>query len=149
MSLASAISDQQVAVTILRDTLLANPLKTLVMDSGGHYKIFWEHVEEKEALPYICIAHISSKPDIGASGTIIINHIYKVYGSTADMVVASNLDNFIDKALHRVEPVLTSFTDVTAISDIRKTLPVFDRYVVQGLPIFEVGGLFQIQLQLC
>lgn len=147
--IASEQSAQQVAVTVLRTTLLDNALKSLVVDSTGEYKIFWEHVEEPELIPYVCISHLSDIGDLGASQSVIIEHKYKVVATANRMESAVNLDKFIYQALHRVMPNVSLFTDLTAISDIRMTMPVFDRYVIQGMPIFEVGGIFLIRLQIC
>jgi len=139
------MSLQQTDATVLRETLLDIPdVLPLVVD-GTEYKIFWEHVPEDVDLPYIVMLHLTGGEDDDAQSRAT-NTFWTVVGVTADMTTASELDNAIDQ-LHRKMPV-SSIDGVCGYTWIARQFPVFNRFVVSGKPVFEVGGIYRLRLSI-
>lgn len=151
------IASQVIEKNVLIDTLLAIeepaatfPIKELTLLEGtdDQYKVFWEHVPDNVELPYIVVSHIMGGRYQGtAVSQTYSDTTWKIVVHTADMSRAEEYANAI--ALIGGEcPVVTSYTGVKAVMDIQEVMPVFDRYVVQNVPQFMVGGLYRLYLNL-
>lgn len=112
------------------------------------YKIFWEHVQDDVELPYIVVSHIMGGryqgTDVSQSYS---DTVWKIAVHTADMQAATEYANALS-LLQNACPVCTRYTGVSAVTTIQETMPVFDRYQVQNVPQFIVGGLYRLRLNL-
>jgi hypothetical protein len=125
---------------VLTDSLASLPdVVTLVED-----RIFWEHVDADQPLPYIVISHIMGKRDTFVEYS---DTTWKVVGVTTDIETAELLALAISQ-LDRLDPVTTAYVGVCGYIYIEETLPVFDRYQLQNTPLFQVGGLYRLRLNL-
>lgn len=147
MALAIQVIDSQV----FRDTLVTIPEVTALFEwtqVPGQYKIFWEHVDDPFPLPYISLNHM-----IGGrlEGTEISNQysdtIWRVVAHTANNKQAIAMANAISK-LNKMAPVCTAFPGMCGITTIHEKMPIFDRYQVQNAPLFMVGGMYRLRLNL-
>lgn len=107
-------------------------------------RIFWEHVDEDEILPYIVLTHIMGRRDLNNAYS---DTTWKIVGVTADMVEAEALANAISKLDH-LDPVTSAFTGVCGYIYIEETLPIFDRFQIQNTPVLMVGGMYRLRLNL-
>lgn len=148
---------QVVEKDVLIDTLLALespatvfPIKVNFLLEGtvNQYKIFWEHVQADLELPYIVVSHIMGGRYLGTRvSQSYSDTTWKVVVHTANMSRAAEYANMI-ALLGDACPVVTRYTGLSAVTTIQETMPVFDRYVVQNVPQFMVGGLFRLKLNL-
>lgn len=107
-------------------------------------KIFWEHADADEELPYIVLTHIMGRRDLDNSYS---DTTWKIVGVTASMVTAEALANAIGQLDH-LDPVTTAYVGVCGYIYIEETLPIFDRYQLQNNPLFQVGGMYRLRLNL-
>lgn len=137
---------QVIEAQIWRDSLIAIADVRALTDLDGQmpaaYKVFWEHVRDDVPLPYISSNHIV--------GGKLKDHRYsdttwKIVGHTGDMDTATALANAIAQ-LDKTDPVTTAFPGVCGVIYIEETMPIFDRYQVQNVPLFVVGGLYRMRL---
>lgn len=136
---------QVIVSTILRDTLISLPaIQTLTVWTAGVYKVFWEHVDETVPLPYITLSHFSGSVE---PFNPYCDMVWKVVASTANMDNAVAFANAIHE-LHELCPVVNTvkFPGAFAYTTMSESMPVFDRYQVQNVPLFVVGGLYRIRL---
>ncbi len=132
---------------VLFDTLKSiSEVATLVSDGGTPpvYNIFWEHVDADQELPYIVMTHIMGRRDLDNSYS---NTTWKIVGVTASITVALAFANAISKLDH-ITPITTAFTNLCGYTYIEEILPVFDRFQVQNSPVFMVGGMYRLRLNL-
>lgn len=148
---------QVIEKQVLIDTLLAieeplgvYPVRALVLLSGttDQYKVFWEHVPDNVELPYIVISHITGGRHTGTSVSQGYSETtWKIVLHTADMTLTETGANVIGLLANRC-PVTTSYPTVYPVTTIQEVMPVFDRYAVQNVPQFMVGGLYTLYLNL-
>lgn len=146
---------QHVAATFIRETLLTHAaIQSLVPLEGfaGQYKVFWEDIPDWVAMPYIVVSHIAGGEEDDTQ-VDAIDIFMKVVGLTGDIVTASQLQNAIH-LLHAQYPVSTTYAQanpsgyewVVAYGKTRLSVPVFDRKVVQNVPVLIVGGIYRLRL---
>lgn len=127
------------------DNFMVYPIQDLVDDGSGNYKIFWEHVNQEEELPYITLTHLMG-------GRLKDNHYsdttWKVVGHTASMNIAQDFANAISLLDHHDTIVPDQYPGVCGYTYIEEYMPIFDRYQVQNTPLFMVGGLYRLRLNL-
>lgn len=150
-------SSQVVEKQVLIDTLLAIetpatvfPVRDLVLLAGttNQYKVFWEHVPDSVELPYIVVSHIMGGRRQGTdTSQTYSDTVWKIVLHTANMAIAEAGANAIGLLQNRC-PVVTSYPLVCGVMPIQEVMPVFDRYVVQNVPQFMVGGLYRLYLNL-
>lgn len=120
----------------------------LLDGTTDQYKIFWEHVQDDIELPYVVASHImggrkqGTRTSQGYSDTV-----WKVTIHTADMSRAEDYANMMGMLQDQC-PVTTGYTGVSGVTTIQETMPVFDRYQVQNTPLFIIGGLYRLLLNL-
>jgi hypothetical protein len=61
------------------------------------------------------------------------------------METATDLANAIS-LLHDRAPVTTAYPEVCDVTEISEIMPIFDRYQVQNIPLFVVGGLYRSRM---
>ena len=148
---------QVIEKDVLIDTLIAFespinvfPIRDLVPYPGvpNSYQIFWEHVSDGVDLPYIVVSHMMGGRYQGtAISQSYSDTTWKVVMHTADMTIAERASNAISMLGNRCA-VTSRYTGVSGITTIQEVMPVFDRYVVQNIPQFMVGGLYRLRLNL-
>ncbi len=151
------LASQAIEKNVLIDTMVALELPattfpfreyTLLEGTTDQYKIFWEHVPANVKLPYIVVQHIQGGRMQGtATSQSYSDTIWKIVANTANMAQAEAAANLIS-LLRNVCPDVSRYTDVTPVTTIQETMPVFDRYLVQNVPQFLVGGLYRLRLNL-
>lgn len=132
------------AVTVLRDTLKSLPEIQSLVTWEGEQKIFWQHVDDTVALPYIALSHYLS---YGEKDPRYCDDLWMVVGHTASMAVAASLAQAISK-LDNLMPITSFFDEVCAYAPLRKTAPYFYRYQVQNVPNFRVVSIIRVRLYL-
>ncbi len=150
---ASQVIEKQVLI----DTLLSLeepatvfPVKEMFPLIGfpGEYKVFWEHVQDNVKLPYIVISHIMGGRYQGTpTSQSYSDTTWKIVVHTADMKIAEASANVISMLRDKC-PVTSSFTGVSAVTTIQEVMPIFDRYQIQNIPQFMIGGLYRLRLNL-
>lgn len=140
---------QVIDKTVLYDTLVSiTEVQALVgavdVNDDPYYKIYWEHVEMNVPLPYIVLTHIMGRRDKDNSYS---RTTWKIVGVTTDLETAEDLANAISKLDH-MSAVTSAYSTVCDMRYIEETLPIFDRFQVQNLPIFMVGGMYELMLNL-
>jgi hypothetical protein len=151
------ISSQLVEKDVLIDTLIAMqtspgvyPLRTFLALEGAptQYKTFWEHVPDDVEMPYLVVSHIMGGRGQGSrSQQAYTDSVWKVVIYTADMTAAQTVATLVD-LLQDACPLCSRYTGVSPVTTLQSTMPVFDRKQVQNVPIFAVGGLYRIRLNL-
>ncbi len=112
------------------------------------YKYFWEHVQDDVDLPYVVVSHMMGGRKQGtATSQTYSDTVWKIAVHTADMGATEDYANMI-ALLQDLCPVTTDYTGVSATNTLQETMPVFDRYQVQNAPMFVVGGLYRLMLNL-
>ena len=141
------MSLQLIESTILRTTIIALPeMQALVEleDTPGQYKVFWEDVDEGIELPFIVISQLAGgwehKTPNRASESI-----WKIVGTTANKATAVLFAEAFG-LLDRLAPDTSDFPDVYAYHWLEETLPIYERYTLENVPIIRVGGFFRICL---
>jgi hypothetical protein len=138
---------QVIEKSILIETLLSIPEILPLVDFGGQYKVFWEHVPQGMELPYIVVSQIMGGDDNSAQSRAS-DSTYKIIATTGDMSQAEAFANAIS-TLHEKLPVVTRFTSIAApYTTIEETTPIFDRIQVQNIPVFMIGGLYRLRLSI-
>lgn len=116
--------------------------------SPPQYKVFWEHVEGDVDLPYLVVSHMMGGRGQGTGiSQSYSDTVWKIAVHTADMSSAENYASLVG-ALQDVCPVTTDYTGVSATNNLQEIMPVFDRYQVQNVPMFVIGGLYRLMLNL-
>lgn len=151
------ISSQIVEKDVLIDTMLAVetppgtfPFRAFLPLQGTptQHKLFWEHVPDDVEMPYLVVSHIMGGRGQGsASQQAYTDSVWKIVIYTADMSKADDAALLVDLLQNRC-PVCTRYAGVTPVTTLQATMPVFDRRQVQNVPIFAVGGLYRIRLNL-
>lgn len=142
---------------VLIDTLLSVeepigtfPIRALVLMAGtaNVYKIFWEHAPDSVELPYLVISHMSGGRYEGTDTSQKYSDTsWKIVMHTANMAATESIVNAIG-LLQNLCPVCTNFPGVSVVAPLHEKAPIFDRYVVQNVPLFIVGGLYRLRLNL-
>lgn len=126
------------------------PIRDLFELAGapGQYKIFWEHVPDDVELPYISLAHMTGGRGQGTTtNQSYSDTMWKVVVHTADMANADTYANAI-ALIRDACPVCTSHAGVSPVTTIQEVIPLFDRYGVQNVPMFVIGALYRMKLNL-
>jgi hypothetical protein len=131
---------QVIEKDVLSDTLAS--IADVVTIVGT--KIFWEHADADEELPYIVISNMMGGRDQDNSYS---DSTWKIVGVTGSIITAQALANAISQLDH-LDPVTSAYTGVCAYIYIEEKLNVFDRFQIQNTPIFNVGGFYRIRLNL-
>lgn len=154
MKAAQVIEKDVIIATLIGledpDNLGHYPFREAFIMNGttDQYKIFWEHVQDDVDLPYVVISHMMGGRGMGkATNQSYTDTIYKIVVHTGDMANANTYANMV-ALLQDQCPVTTDYTGVSATTTFQETMPVFDRYQVQNTPLFVVGGLYRLMLNL-
>jgi len=133
------------ALQVIDKDVLSHTLASLpdVVSIVGE-KIFWEHVDADEELPYIVLTHIMGRRDLDNTYS---DTTWKVVGVTASAITAEALANAISQLDH-LDPVTTAYSGLCAYHYLEEVLPIYDRYQIQNNPILNVGGMYRLRLNL-
>lgn len=147
MSAVQVIDKDTLEATLL--SVMSSGEKTLIQLVSGQYKIFWEHVEDTIVLPYITMHHIMGGRRAGTpTSHTYSDTTWKVVASTSSMSNAQALANAISK-LDKAAPVVPmGYSNACGYTYIEEVMPIFDRFVIQNIPLFVVGGLYRLRLNL-
>lgn len=149
---------QTIEATIWKDTLInlvedpeavtpVYPIRELVPLVGvaDEYKVYWEHVDDVNDLPYITTHHISGGR---LKNPTYSDTIWKIVGHTADIETAEALANAIS-LLTTTDVNVEAFAGaICPYNWVEEIMPIFDRYQTQNVPQFVVGGLYRLRLNL-
>ena len=154
MKAAQVIEKDVLIDTLLRledpDNAGVFPIRDLVLYEGttDEYKVFWEHVSDSVGLPYIVVAHMMGGRYQGtATAQSYSDTTWKIAFHTSDIQSAEAMANAI-ALMQDACPVCSRYTGVSPVTTLQEVMPVFDRYQVQNIPQFVVGGLYRLRLNL-
>lgn len=135
---------QSIHGTIFRDTLLTIPEIKALVAWGDQYKIFWGHVPEQVDMPYIAITYLYGSDDLQSYKSRAEDVVYSIVGVTADPLVASQLEQAIDK-IHKLDPVI-NMDGVCLTNHIWRVSYYYDRSPAQNVTIIQIGGYYRLSL---
>lgn len=120
----------------------------LMAGTANQYKIFWEHVQDDVELPYVVVSHIMGGRALGTTTSQSYSDtVWKIAVHSGDMSKAGTYSNIV-ALLQDSCPVTVGHAGVTPVNTIQETMPVFDRYQIQNVPMFVIGGLYRLMLNL-
>lgn len=139
---------QVIDVEILTETLKSIPAIVTLVDWNGQAKIFWEHVPQDVPLPYIVMTQMMGGDDNSAQSKAT-DTCWKIVAHTGDMSATKSFANGIYKLAGLLPVVPTALASVAiGYTTIEEESPVFDRFPVQNIPVFVVGGIYRLRLSI-
>lgn len=129
-------------------SLMDTTEKNLIKLNTGNYKIFWETVEDTIELPYITMHHMMGGRLKNSTPHQYSDTQWKIVASTANMVTAQALVNAIAKLDKAMPVVPVAYGESCGYTYIEEIMPIFDRYVVQNIPLYIAGGIYRLRLNL-
>jgi len=140
-----AYDPEHIAATSLKRTMLGI---SAITDIVGANKIIWMMLgNEATKMPYVSIRHSDGGYETNEMTSNTGNVIMKMSIFTTDKATAVAFRSAI-ASLHKATLDTSDFTNVTPYSTVYQINPFREVDIAQSIPIYEVGGYYEIRFNI-